>query len=169
VKTVRTPGPGQQRLHALLEGLKTDKVGKVGFFPSAAYEDGTPVAYVAAIQEFGYPEGHIPPRPFMRPTMEAQQGEWKGVARQGAKAVLAGNATGDDVLEAIGLKAAGDIRKTISTISGPSLAESTILGRLYRLAGNKGRGSVTLSLTKPLVASGILLGSVTHAVEAPGE
>lgn len=165
MKTVRTPGPGAERLKTLLDGLNTGKVGKVGFFPSAKYEDGTPVAYVAAIQEFGYPEGGIPPRSFMRTTMEAQQGEWKAVAKQGAKAVVAGNATGDQVLEAIGLKAAGDIRKTIATISTPALQESTVAARMRARADKKTVGN----LTKPLVDSGILLGSVTHAVEEPNE
>lgn len=30
---------------------------KVGFFAHSKYPDGTPVAYVAAIQELGYPAG----------------------------------------------------------------------------------------------------------------
>ena len=42
--------------------------GKVGWFESAEYPEGTPVAYVAAIQELGH--GKIPPRPFMAPAMK---------------------------------------------------------------------------------------------------
>ncbi|MDL2105264.1 hypothetical protein QQJ69_19235, partial [Proteus mirabilis] len=40
----------------------------VGFFEHSKYPDGTPIAYVASIQELGYPAGGIPPRPFLRPT-----------------------------------------------------------------------------------------------------
>lgn len=37
---------------------------KVGFLENATYSDGTPVATIAAIQNFGAPEKGIPPRPF---------------------------------------------------------------------------------------------------------
>ncbi len=37
---------------------------QVGWFESAKYDDGTPVAGVAAIQEFGSAKNRIPPRPF---------------------------------------------------------------------------------------------------------
>lgn len=160
MKTQRTPGAGAERLRLLLQGV-SDKVGKVGFFPSSKYEDGTPVAYVAMIQELGYPEGGIPPRSFMRTTMETKQAEWKDVAKQGAKAMLDGNVTGDQVLEAIGLKAAGDIRRTISQIQSPPLKQSTIDARRYARADKKTVGN----LTKPLVDSGILLNAVTSTVE----
>ena len=45
-------------------------VAQVGFPSGINYEDGTNVAYVATIQEFGAPEANIPPRPFMRPTVK---------------------------------------------------------------------------------------------------
>lgn len=79
MKIVRKPGPGAERIRLLLAGV-TNKVGKVGFFPSSKYEDGTPVAYVAIIQEFGSPEQGIPPRSFMRTTIAEKQNEWQGVA-----------------------------------------------------------------------------------------
>ena len=36
-RVVRTPGPGKEQLRVFLEGLKTDKVGKVGWDKSAVY------------------------------------------------------------------------------------------------------------------------------------
>ena len=39
---------------------------RVGFFSTARYDDGTPVATVAAINEFGSREANIPERPFFR-------------------------------------------------------------------------------------------------------
>jgi hypothetical protein len=159
-RVTRTPGPGTERIRLLLAGV-TNKVGKVGFFPSSKYEDGTPVAYVATIQEFGAPSQGIPARPFMRPTIEAKQAEWSGLARQGAAAMIEGKQTGEQVLEIIGLKAAGDIRRTISQVNSPALAPATIAARMGQRADKKTVGN----LTKPLVDTGTLLNAVTSAVE----
>ena len=79
-----------------LSGVET----KVGWFPSARYEDGTPVAYVASVQELGH--GPIPPRPFFRTTAAAEQAAWAKYAAQGAKAVLAGKLSGRAVMDGIG-------------------------------------------------------------------
>lgn len=160
MKIERRPGPGTERLRLLLKGV-SDKVGKVGFFPSSKYPDGTPVAYVAMIQEVGVPEQGIPARPFMRTTIAERQNEWRGIAEQGAQAMVRGDATGEQVLEAIGLAAAGHIRYTISKITTPPLAPSTIAARRRGMADKKTTGN----LTKPLVHTGLLLNSVTSAVE----
>ena len=47
---------GSKALEKLADQIKKSKL-EVGFFESAKYPDGTPVAYVAAIQEFGNPAG----------------------------------------------------------------------------------------------------------------
>jgi hypothetical protein len=159
-KVVRTPGAGAHRLKLFLENI-SNKVGKVGYFPSAVYPDGTPVAYVATIQEYGSAEQGIPPRPTMRPTVAKQQKEWKAVASVGAKAMIDGRATGDQVLEAIGLKAAGDIRKAISLIQSPPLQESTVSARLRQRSDKKTVGN----LRKPLVDTGLMISSVQNTVE----
>jgi hypothetical protein len=160
LRVQRKAGPGAEKLRLLLAGT-TDKVGKVGFFETSKYEDGTPVAYVAVIQEFGAPEQGIPPRSFMRSTVEAKQGDWKEIARRGANAMLEGNATGETVLEAIGLKAAGDIRRTISQITTPALAPATVAARRNARADKQTTGA----LTKPLVDSGTLINAVQSTVE----
>jgi hypothetical protein len=164
MRTVRTPGPGAERIRLLLAGV-SNKVGKVGFFPSSKYEDGTPVAYVATIQEYGSPENGIPPRSFMRTTIVEKQIEWQAIATQGAKAMLNGDTTGDKVLEVIGLKAAGDIRKKISLITDPPLKPATVAARLRERADKQTVGS----LTKPLVNTATLLNAVTSAVEERSE
>lgn len=46
---------------------------EVGFFASAKYMDGTPVAYVAAIHEYGW--GNVPERPFLRASIEKMRDE----------------------------------------------------------------------------------------------
>lgn len=160
MKIVRQVTPAGKQLKIALKNLE-GKVGKVGWFEKSKYENGTPVAFVATIQEYGYAAGNIPPRPFMRPTIEKQENQWRKVAMNGAKSVLAGKATAGDVMEAIGLKAAGDIRKTISLIQTPPLSPRTIAARLRRRADKKTVGL----LTKPLIDTGIMIGTLTNTVE----
>src|SRR5690625_4636246 len=102
----------------LLHNLES-KTLRVGFFDSAQYPDGTPVAYVAAIQEYGYPEGNIPARSFFRTTISGQKGGWRDGIVAGTKAVLEGRVTVDAMLSQVGGMAAGQIGQTISQISEP--------------------------------------------------
>lgn len=135
--------------------------GKAGFFESAKYPDGTPVAYVAAIQEFGYAEGGIPPRSFMRTTANEQGKHWTEAFSKGAKAIVRGTFSPKQVMDAVGQLAAGDIRKKISEIQSPPLEAATVAARRRRYA-NKG---ATGNLTKPLVDTAIMVNSVTNIVE----
>ena len=129
---------------------------RVGFFENSKYTDGTPIAYVAAIQEFGY--GPIPPRPFMRPAEEANKGKWlKGIAA-GVRGVIAGQVTLDHALEQVGMVAAGDVRKAIKSVTAPPLAESTVRARQRR---KKGKKAVS---RKPLVDTSQMLQAVNSAV-----
>lgn len=169
---VRRTGPGVAVLTAALRSLDGVQA-KTGWFETAKYADGTPVAYVATIHEFGaivvnadavagaYQNGGggaapilIPARPFMRPTVAAKGDSWMKLLAQGAAQVLLGKATAEQVLEAVALRAAGDVAKTISTISSPPLSPRTI-------AGKKGA-------TKPLVDTGQMIQSVTGVVERHG-
>lgn len=159
MKLQRTPGPARERLRVLIQGLGTMK-GRVGWFESSKYPDGTPVAYIAAIHEFGYPGGNIPPRPTMRPTIEAQRHTWSTMFGQGAKAILAGNETPHTVMEKMGLLAAADIRKAIASLTSPPLKPETIKNRLRQRAD----GETVGGLDKPLVFSRILLTTLTHQV-----
>lgn len=148
-------------LGKILKNLEGKKA-RVGFFEASKYEDGTPVAYVASIQEYGYAPKNIPPRPFMRTTMDTRQKEWGKQAESGAKAILAGNSDMNTVLSAIAAGAAGDIQKTISKIFTPALKDSTIRARERRYADGGKRGS---SPNKPLVDTGLLLSSVSWNLE----
>lgn len=164
MKVIRKDGPGKKELSNLLGALSGDKVGKVGWFESAKYENGTPIAYVAAIQEFGTVEngGFIPPRSFMRTTIAEKQGEWKGYAERGAKAMLKGE-TLSNVLNVIGMRARGDIQGKIKQIMAPPLAESTIANRLYRRKQRNARARNVS--TKPLIDSGMMLATIQSTVE----
>lgn len=149
----RVPNPDAMRGMQELIALSKNK-GKVGWFESAKYPDGTPVAYVALIQEMGSPQNSIPPRPFFRSTMAEKSKQWTGLLKSGCKAILAGNETAHSVMEKVTGKAAGDVRRKISKIREPALSQRTLDARLSR----------GLTSTKPLVDTGIMLQTLTHQV-----
>ena len=53
----------QRALADIARGLHHGGALKVGFLSGATYPDGTPVAMVAAIHNYGAPARNIPPRP----------------------------------------------------------------------------------------------------------
>ena len=54
-------------LTRLSKKVERSAVLRVGFLEGATYPNGTPVAMIAAIQEFGAPKAGIPPRSYFRP------------------------------------------------------------------------------------------------------
>ena len=136
-------------LNARLKELD-GKDARAGWFESAKYPDGTPVAYVAAIHEFGSPVNNIPPRPFMRPAVAENTPEWRDLMAQGARALLKGTRTLTDVMNMIGTRAAGDIAKAIEAVDSPPLKPATIARKGF---------------SKPLVETGLMLQTVSHTVE----
>jgi hypothetical protein len=182
-KVVRKDGPGAKQLEVMLQNL-ADKQAKVGFVDSTKYEDGTPVAYVAAIQEFG--DGPIPPRPFMRTTVARDTPKWRELSQSGAKAIAKGSSSTETVLDALGMHASAGIRKSISQVHTPPLSPVTlrlrflkregemiggkVVGQAYRdvhFVGPRPKGEkLKLSANiKPLVFDGILIGAVTSVTE----
>lgn len=140
---------------------KNKKVSKAGWFEKEKYEDGTQIAYVAAVQEFGDPAKKIPPRPYMRPTIKQKKIEWENIIAQLFKQSLNGDGDIDKILASIGLRAAGDIRETITKLQDPPLKQSTINARLNKKSDKKTIGN----LYKPLVDSGVMLNTLTNVVE----
>lgn len=142
----------------ILDQLKHREI-QVGFFESAVYPDGTPVAYVAAIQEFGYPAGNIPSRPFMRPAAEDNKVEWARQIAAGVRASLRGAIGLDAALGQIGFIAAGNVQQAIRAVTSPGLDDSTIRNRRTRKNRNKNQS------TKPLIDTATMLQAVTSKVE----
>lgn len=96
---------------------------KVGFL-KGFYPDGTPIAAVAAWNEFGVPWHNQPARPFFRRMIVAQSGKWPRMAAT----LMKGN--GMDVpatLDVIGQEIVGRIQESINTLVDPPLAASTVL------------------------------------------
>ena len=135
--------------------------GKVGWFEKSKYPDGTPVALVAYIQEKGYLPKNIPPRPFLRPTAINNEEDWQKLSAQIAQQVIANKMTAKDGMQLLVDRAAGQVKKTISNVWQPALKEQTILRRLSKRKNKK----VTLSLTKPLIDTGIMFGTCIGVVE----
>ena len=133
---------------------------RVGWFSTSQYEDGTPVAYVATIHEYGSSKAGIPPRPFMRPTVEREENNWRRFIAQEAPKILDGRQTVEGLFEILGLNISGEIAKSISEVTEPALLEATILAKTRKMADAKTVGA----LDKPLVESGLMIGSVTYTV-----
>ena len=133
---------------------------RVGWFEDSKYDDNTPVALVAYFQEYGTKRG-IPQRPFMRPAEMHNKSKWEQIAKQEVKKCIETGRPLTEAMAKLGLVVQGDIKKEISTITQPPLAEATIKARLRR----QGQKKVTASITKPLVDTGVMLASVNYNVE----
>lgn len=155
-----------------LKGLKGGTVD-VGWFEGQNYDDGTPIALVASVQEYGatinvtdkmrgwflangYPlrkettQIHIPARSFMRSTADNKGNEWQKQIEKDLSKVIEGNLSLEEALNRLGLKIKGDIQETISQITTPPNSAMT--------EQRKG-------FNKPLIDSGIMLDSVSIRTE----
>lgn len=161
-KVTRKPGPGLAVLKAL--GEMDGQQSRVGWFKTSKYPDGTPVAYVAAIQEFGYAPKNIPPRMGLRQLLRTKTSEYRALCGNLAKAIIKG-ASVYDMLEALGAKVAGDFRKQISDVTEPPLKPETIAARARHTAS----GEVTKGLSKPLIDTGYMQASISHVTGKASE
>lgn len=128
----------------------SDKQLKVGFIDGATYPDGTPVAMVAATNEYGNPANNQPPRSFFRNAISDHETEWsEDIARGIGKGLEL-----EHVLSVVGEKIAGDIVQSISTLMDPPLSAATIASR-------KSKGNES---TKPLVDTKVMIRDVHYEV-----
>lgn len=128
----------------------SDKQLKVGFIDAATYPDGTPVAMVAATNEYGNPANNQPPRQFFRNAISDHETEWsEDIARGLGKGLEL-----EHVLSVVGEKIAGDIVQSISTLMDPPLSAATIASR-------KSKGNES---TKPLVDTKVMIRDVHYEV-----
>jgi len=133
---------------------------RVGWFASAKYETGTPVAMVAAAHEFGVPQNGLPPRPFMRPTIAENRDRWLKYFAQQVRHIFEGESTVEIALNQVGLNMAGKIKQAISKVTQPPLKTATVKAKMRKRKTAKTPGN----LTKPLVDTGLMISTVTHEV-----
>ena len=136
-------------------------VAKAGVFGNAQYNNGVSVGMVANVQEFGLPSKNIPPRSFMRTTVAEQRSKWAKIAESYARNGEVTSTMGVAMMRAIGAIAEGDIKSKIASIQEPPLSPRTVAARARKRADK----TITSTLTKPLVDTGLLLSSIHHVVE----
>ena len=135
------------KLGELGKKVASAKVLRVGFLEGSTYPNGTTVATVAAIQEYGAPRAHIPPRPFFRNMIAAKKGEWPAAI---ADLLKANDYDAAVTLKKTGEAVAGQLRQSIVDLVTPSLAPSTIRRKGF---------------DKPLIDTGLMLNSVAYEVK----
>lgn len=120
---------------------------KVGFLAGSRYPDGTPIAMVAAIQNYGAPRAGIPPRPFFTNMIKAKSPEWPAAI---AGLLKANNYDAQLALDIAGMKIAEQLQQSIKDTNDPPLKPATI----------KRKG-----FAKPLIHHTDMINSVKHEVK----
>ncbi len=164
------------KLAELSKKLSARKTLNVGFLENEDYEDGTPVAMVAAIQEFGAPAKNIPPRPFFRTMVKKQSGHWGDDIGQ---RLVATGYDATNTLNSMGEEISAELQKSIVSTNSPPLSPVTVMLRGMRSKGVKITGKTVGEAaqrvaegktnygasTKPLIDTGQMLRSVGHEIE----
>ena len=167
------PGGCGENLRKMLEGM-TGYEARVGWFENAKYPDGTPVAAAAAVQEFGWAARGIPPRLGLRQLAQERQADWAETAMQAADICLRTGRPAVSIFEIVAQDMAGDVKKRISEVTSPPLAQSTIDARLARMervskgaakralkrAAKQQEKGEPVTLNKPLVDTRIMFNTV---------
>ncbi|HAF5679617.1 TPA: hypothetical protein G8N93_004240 [Salmonella enterica] len=144
----------RQKLKQAADNLKSGKSLKVGFLEGATYPDGTPVAYIAAINEFGRMVSgragelyYQLPRPFFRNMIADKSPEW---GNEMARILSSNNFDMGVALDLMGQHIRDQLTASIIGFESPPLAESTIKRKGFE---------------KPLIQTGHMKGSVEYSVD----
>lgn len=173
VDTSLSGGDGLERKLAEI-ATRVSRAGtlRVGFLEGATYPDGTSVAMVAAINNFGAPEKGIPARPFFTNMIAANSGAW-GDELGGLLAAM-----DYDVERALGMMGehiAGQLRQSIvDTVAPPNSPVTNLLKQRFPMGGqtfddvlqawDDVAAGETAPAGKPLVHTGDMLRAVDYEV-----
>lgn len=159
--TVDVKFTGQDKLNRKLRELSMIKVNtKIGFFEKSKYPDGTPVAYVAYLNEMGI---HNPRRPFLKRTIRRNLNKWVNGIKYSIKG---GGLNRSNVLNAYrkaGIVAVGDVKKTIRSWEPGGNAPATVAAKRRR--GRNGRNQQAINPEQVLIDTGLMISSVAYEVE----
>lgn len=153
---------------ALFEGT----VVKVGIPAGKQYPDGTSIAYIATIQEYGAEEVNIPSRPAFRLTRAAKARDWAKSMGEGAQAVVQRRISLEGMLDAVGSVAASDIVQTIANGLSPPLKPATVEARIARAQKTNpkfGAKSLPVTISQPLNDTGALIAHISFGTGPAGE
>ena len=117
----------------------------MGFFPTAKYDDGTPVAAVALWNEFGTKT--VPERPFFRQAIQGAERDLVPIIKEHMDPKTL--AVDRPLARKLGEGMLGRIKKSITTLRTPKNAPSTIAAK----------GS-----TNPLIDEKIMHNSVAYEI-----
>ena len=157
---------------------------RAGWFENSRYDAKTPIAGVAAVQNYGahvrvaekfkkylhYIGVHlkkdtkefvIPPRPFMdnaKERLNSQEG--KEILHQELLRVFEGKQTTEQAANRIGLWLQGVIQEELKNIQSPALSEMTVAMRNNKYESKSKRKS-----TKPLNSTGLMFETVQSRVK----
>jgi len=171
---------GGDKLQAALASIASNLKGRgtlrVGFLENAQYPDGTSVALVASLQEFGAPRAGIPPRPFFRTMITKESAGWPSLISSQLKKT---NYDMPLTLGRVGEVIKGQLQTSIRDLTDPPLSPVTLMVR--QIVGPNGRATLADVLearrrvkagqsaqgvsTHPLIWTGTLLNSVGVEVE----
>lgn len=143
---------GEADAWAALQG----KVMHFGIFANAVYPDGTPVALVAAAQEFGDGE-NLPARSFLRSTYDENKEPW---AKLVAAFMKQNGPDGRGALDFLGQQAVATVIQKIESNIAPALKPETVR--------RKTRANIIATPELALVFSGKLTESMGWEVEDNG-
>jgi hypothetical protein len=172
--TVSGGAAADKYLADLARKLGKGKTLKVGFLAGATYPDGTPVAMVAAIDNFGAPSKGIPPRPFFTNMVRDESPEW-GPAL--GTLITQNDGDTDKALDTLGLGIVGQLQQAIVDMNEPANSPVTnLLKQRFPTGGQtfadvlQARRDVAAGAEapagKPLVWSGHMLNSAAHEVSS---
>ena len=115
---------------------------KAGILENATYPDsGMSVAKVARMQEYG--TSTIPPRPFLRNTMDEKGRDWIRQLAKGVALHLRDDLALEHVTTLVGGQMASDIKATIKAGVQPPISEVTKMMRYMTKTENKPRSGAT--------------------------
>ena len=166
-----------RRLEMIARKVAKPWAVRVGFLEGATYPDGTPVAQVAAIQNFGAPAAGIPARPFFSTMIAEKSKSWGEALANRLKAL---DWDIEKALNQMGIGISGQLRTAIVQMNAPPNSMVTNLLKQRFPTGDYESDDVwqafkdiaageTAAPGKPLVWSGHMLNSVDYEVTEGGD
>lgn len=127
--TVTGGAATQAHLNALIARIERGKAVNVGFLEGATYPDGTKVAMVAAIQNFGAPAASIPPRPFFTNMVASKSPDWADAL---GRVLVATQYDTRAALTMMGEGIKAQLQESIKDTNTPALSKITLMLRKMR-------------------------------------
>lgn len=166
---------------------QTEYTIQAGWFETAKYSNGTPIAGVAAVQNYGATITQnisekqrkffmaigiylkkitktihivIPATHFWENCKNKNKEKWNKLIQDAWKSVFLGNIEPDVAMEQIAMVIEGDIAKAIADVDGPPLSPLTLEGKKRGYSNKKETGN----LGKRLINTGQMFETVSHKV-----